>query len=209
MTENLTTETHTQAEAATEDPPTFDLNRWLGEGKRHTRTLTVYLDPGLLGEAQELQERIKAHNKGASLQDPQEAAQQAAELQEQQAELEARIRASKAEVTVEALSDTDAEAFAAEYAQVEKNSTRQWDQSIVGTCIALAKLGTIGGERLTADQWHKLSQGPLAGGQWARIKQTILLASQETPDRLTTRRIVTPEGAPEGGGEASEAASQE
>lgn len=205
MTENLTPVTDTETDAQ----PTFDLHQWLGEGKRHSRSLSVYLDASLLTEAQELQERIRAHNKGASLLDPQEAAQRAAELQEQQSELDGKIRRSKAEVAVEALSDSDAEEFATEYAKMEKNSSRQWDQSIVGTCLALAKLGTIGGERLTADQWHKLSQGPLAGGQWQRIKQTLLLASQETPDRLTTRRIVTPEGATEHGSGATVEAPQE
>lgn len=197
MTENITADPETIE-------PTFDLNQWLGDGKRHSRTITVYLDPSLLTEAQELQERVKAHNRAASRLDPQEASQKAAELQQEQAQLDDKIRRSKADVTVQALSDSDAEEFATEYAKIEKNSTRQWDQSIVGTCLALAKLGTIGGERLTADQWHKLSQGALAGGQWQRIKQTILLASQETPDRLTTGRKVSPAG----GGESRSAETE-
>lgn len=181
------TEQNTTDETPRPDLAEFNFEEWVatGDAGRSRETVTVYRDPSLLTEARELAAEIASLNAQDTGEGNPDAtmgeADPVLELQRRQEELEEKIRASKAEVEVIALSDGEVEDIAATFKQRYPGEKRNWDQTIKGTCLALAQAATINGRKLTADQWRQLGDGPLAGGQWQQIKQAQLVAQNRTP----------------------------
>lgn len=177
----------------TDTTATFNFDEWVGNAKRRSRTITVYRDPTLEDEARRLRREIQEYNKSTHTGTEREA--RAAQLEAQQDDLSARITASRAEVTITALSDSEAEDIATQHAKLHGTKT-PWDQTITGTCMAMEKVAAINGEQLTAEQWKALADGPLAGGQWQQLKATLLLVTHEVPavpERRSRLRDAYPE----------------
>ncbi|PRZ15144.1 hypothetical protein [Nesterenkonia sandarakina] len=182
-----TTEDTEVPAAPTPDVDTFDLAQWLatGETGRSSETVTIYRDPSLEAEVKQLRADVAKHN-AANTGEPDPDAtfgdeDTASELERRQADLNVRIRAAKADVVITALSDGEVEEIAASFKKRYVSEKRNWNETVKGTCMVLAQAATVNGQRLTADQWQKLSEGPLAGGQWAKIKQAWLAAQHKTP----------------------------
>lgn len=165
----------------------FNLEEWLATGNagRSRETVTIYRDPSLLEEACHLAKEInqlQAQDTGES--DPDATmgdADPIHELQQRHDALEEKIRASKAEVEVIALSASEMEEIEATFKQRYPGERREWSQTAKGTCLALAQAATINGKKLTADQWRALADGPLAGGQWEQVQRAQLVAQKKIP----------------------------
>ena len=177
-------------DATTEPTPavdTFDLAQWLatGETGRASETVTIYRDPSLEAEVRQLRADIAKHNATNTGEPDPDAAMgdedTASELERRQTDLNARIRAAKAELVITALSDGEVEEIAASFKKRYVSEKRNWNQTVKGTCMVLAQAATINGQQITADQWRQLSEGVLAGGQWEKIKQAWLAAQNKTP----------------------------
>lgn len=181
------TETPEVPAAPTPDVDSFDLAQWLatGETGRSAETVTIYRDPSLEAEVKQLRADIAKHNTANTGEPDPDAAigdeDTASELERRQADLNTRIRAAKAEVVITALSDGEVEEIAASFKKRYVSEKRNWNETVKGTCMVLAQAATINGQQISADQWQKLSEGVLAGGQWAKIKQAWLAAQHKTP----------------------------
>lgn len=168
----------------------FDINEWTATGatkpKRTAEEITVYRDTSLVDEARKLTAEINRLNAKNPTQEPDPDAaigdeDEASELERRQDELLEKIQKTKATVRIEALSDGQVEDVAAAFKKRFIGETREWHQTNKGTCMVLAEAATIGGKTITADQWRALSEGPLAGGQWQRIKQAYHVAQTKMP----------------------------
>lgn len=184
MTENLNPETDTP------ELETFNIEDWLTTGetapKRTTESVTVYRDVSLVDEARQMAMRVAEaqakQKEGAGDPDASVADEDPAqELMRQQEELDRRLRAAKATVTIQAVSDREAEDIAASFRQRFPGEKRNFDETNKGFCMVLAQAATFNGQKLSADQWSKLSEGPLAGGQWQAIKRAHISAQNRTP----------------------------
>lgn len=174
-------------EIPTPDVDTFDLAQWLATGDtgRASETVTIYRDPSLEAEVKQLRADVAKHNATNTGEPDPDAAMgdedTASELERRQQDLNTRIRAAKAEVVITALSDGEVEEIAASFKKRYVSEKRNWNETVKGTCMVLAQAATINGQQISADQWQKLSEGVLAGGQWAKIKQAWLAAQHKTP----------------------------
>lgn len=175
------------ADDPTPDVESFDLAQWLatGETGRASETVIIYRDPSLEAEVKQLRADVAKHNATNTGEPDPDAAMgdedAASELERRQADLNARIRAAKAEVTITALSDGEVEEIAASFKKRYVSDKRNWNQTVKGTCMVLAQAATINGQKISADQWKQLSEGVLAGGQWEKVKQAWLSAQHKTP----------------------------
>ena len=187
MTEQNTTPDTQDTGALKPDLDAFNLEEWLATGNagRSRESVTIYRDPSLLDEARQVAKEInqlQAQDTGES--DPDATmgdADPILELQQRHDELEQRVRASKAEVEITALSASEVEDIEATFKQRYPGEKRTWDQTVKGTCLALAQSATVNGQKLTADQWRKLADGPLAGGQWDQIQRAQVVAQKKLP----------------------------
>ncbi|GAA1450476.1 hypothetical protein ACFP47_10140 [Nesterenkonia lacusekhoensis] len=187
MTEQNTTPDTQDTGALKPDLDAFNLEEWLATGNagRSRETVTIYRDPSLLEEARKVAKEInqlQAQDTGEP--DPDATmgdADPLLELQQRHDELEEKVRASKAEVEVTALSDAEHEEIEETFKQRYPGEKRKYTETVKGTALVLAQAATINGKKLTADQWRQLAEGPLAGGQWAQLKQAYLVAQNKTP----------------------------
>lgn len=186
MTDQNTTDTQDTG-APKPDLEAFNLEEWLATGNagRSRETVTIYRDPSLLEEARKVAKEInqlQAQDTGEP--DPDATMGEAdplLELQQRHDELDEKIRASKAEVEVTALSDAEHEEIEATFKQRHPGEKRKYTETVKGTAMILAQAATINGKKLTADQWRQLADGPLAGGQWLQLKNAYIVAQGKTP----------------------------
>lgn len=155
----------------TPDTKTFDLADWLVGGTAHraTKTVTIYRDANLVEEIEAYKARQSAIPAG------EEAAgyDSLGEADPQQDEaLLARIEASKAEVKVFALIDSElAEARAA---LGEKPNGYDYGQDTEYWYEVFARAASLEGHQLTAEQWAQVHQ--TIGAQFSLIINAYLVA---------------------------------
>lgn len=158
----------------THDATTFDLTDWLVGGTEHrlTETVTIYRDPTLAEEVARYQEaqanRDTEETAGFdSLGEP---------APTQDAELLARLEASKAQVTVFAL--IDSEMKEARAALGEKPEGYKYFEDMGFWYEVFSRAARLQGQKLTAEQWAKVHE--TIGAQFALITQAYGRAN--TPD---------------------------
>lgn len=159
----------------THDVKTFDLTDWLVGGTEHrlTETVTIYRDPTLV-------EEIEAYRaRQANIPEGEEAAGYDSLGEADPAEdaaLLARIEASKAEVTVFAL--IDSEMKEARTALGEKPEGYKYFEDMGFWYEVFSRAARLQGQKLTAEQWAKVHE--TIGAQFALITQAYGRAN--TPD---------------------------
>lgn len=187
MTEQTADTTVAQDETPKPDLADFNLEEWLATGTagRSRETVTIYRDPSLLEESRQLAKEINALQAADTGEPDPDATMGDAdpihELQQRHDALEERIRVSKAEVEVTALSDAEHEEIEETFKQRYPGEKRKYTETVKGTALILAQAATINGKKLSADQWRQLADGPLAGGQWLHLKNAYLVAQNKTP----------------------------
>ena len=159
----------------TPDATTFDLTDWLVGGTEHraTKTVTIYRDANLVEEIEAYRARQAAIPEGeeAAGYDSLGEADPA-----EDAALLARIEASKAEVTVFAL--IDSEMKEARAALGEKPKGYDYGRDDAYWYEVFARAATLEGHKLTADQWAQVHK--TVGSQFAQISEAYRIAL--TPD---------------------------
>lgn len=173
------------------------LDKWLADGqvKRHKEQIVVYRDTSLHDKVIELRNEINLHNRMVEVHGEPEVAvgeeSKSSQLQKRMEALEKEIEDSSATIEILALSDQDAEEIEAKFKKQFPKDTRPWEKTIKGLCIALAHmteidgeevpLATFNGEALGENSWQRLANGPLAGGQWMRVKEVFISSALKTP----------------------------
>lgn len=155
----------------TPDTKTFDLTDWLVGGTEHraTKTVTIYRDANLVEEIEAYKARQTAIPEGEeatgydSLGETDPAEDTA---------LLARIEASKAEVKVFALIETEMKEARA--ALGEKPEGYDYGQDTAYWYEVFARAATLEGHKLTAEQWAQVHK--TIGAQFAQIIQAYAIA---------------------------------
>lgn len=155
----------------TPDATTFDLTDWLVGGTEHraTKTVTIYRDANLVEEIEAYRARQAAIPEGeeAAGYDSLGEADPA-----EDAALLARIEASKAEVTVFALIETEMKEARA--ALGEKPEGYDYGQDTAYWYEVFSRAATLEGHKLTAEQWAQVHK--TIGAQFAQIIQAYAIA---------------------------------
>lgn len=162
----------------TPTPGTFDLEDWITGGTAHRlrKHVTVYREADLLAQVDQIDEQLKHTEKGPEDMQSMGDTDPRADLEQRRTDLITRLEASRADVEVFTLIDSETAAIRKRLGGDEKPKDYDWSDDQGYTYELIAAAATLNGHQLTADQWERVHE--TIGVQFNRIVAAYVASAQ-------------------------------